>query len=78
MKRFRFALDSVRTLREQKEREAQQRYAAAIRDCEEAASRLRLLTLEVESCWGFLREQMVARTSAVALAHGRAYALALE
>jgi flagellar export protein FliJ len=78
MKRFRFPLESVRTLREHKEREAQQHYAAAIRASEEAARRLQVLTLEMESCWGALREQLVALTSVAALAHGQAYAAVLE
>ena len=78
MKRFRFPLESVRALREHKEREAQQRYAAAIRASEEAARRLEVLSLELESCWSTLREQLVARTSAQALARGNAYAAVLE
>ena len=40
MKPFRFPLQSLRVLREQKEREAQQRFADAMRACEEAAFQL--------------------------------------
>jgi flagellar export protein FliJ len=78
MKRFRFALESVRTLREQKEREAQQRYAERVRACQAAATRLQVLELERESCWRLVREQVLARTTAQALAHSGAYAGAIE
>ena len=78
MKRFRFPLESVRTLREQKEREARQQYAATVRACNEVVSRLQIVNLELESCWIFVREQLVARTAALALAHASSYAGALE
>ncbi len=78
MKRFRFSLESVRTLREQKEREAKRRYAAAVRVCDEIASRQHRIELELESCWAFAREQMIARTAALTLASTNAFADALE
>lgn len=78
MKRFRFALEPVLTLREQKEQQAQQGYARAVRACEEIASRLQALRLEMEACWMFLREELIAGTSALALAHTRAFVCALE
>lgn len=78
MKRFRFPLESVRVLREQKEREARRQYAVTVRACQEVAGRLQAVELELESCWTFIREQLVARTSALALAHTNAYAGALQ
>ena len=66
MKPFRFSLQSIRVLREQKEREAQQRFADAMRACEEAAFQLQESSDALAAGWGALCEELsegVAATS---------------
>lgn len=78
MKRFQFSLQPVLTLREQKEQQAQQVYAQAVRVCEDIASRIQLLRQEIEACWATEREELLAGTSALVLAQGHAFLCALE
>jgi flagellar export protein FliJ len=58
MKSFRFSLQSIRVLREQKERNAQQRFADAMRACEEAAFQLQAASDELAAGWGALCEEL--------------------
>jgi flagellar export protein FliJ len=78
MKRFRFPLQSVHALREQKERAAQQRFADALRECEGAAARAQRISLQLESCWAVARADLRARTTTLDLARTSAYASLLE
>jgi flagellar export protein FliJ len=78
MKRFRFTLESVRTLREHKLREAQLHYAGALRACEEVSRRLQQLDQELEGCWELLRQELASHTPAQALARTSAYGRLLE
>ena len=57
MKAFRFPLQSLRVLREQKEQAAQKHYAEALRAAEDAAARLKLAGDELSASWATLRPQ---------------------
>jgi flagellar export protein FliJ len=78
MKRFRFPLESVRVVREQRERQAMQNYAAAIRAAEAVARRLQALNGRLEECRVYLRGQLAAGSSGRGLAHTRAFVSLLE
>ena len=51
MKLFKFPLESLRTLRKQKERVAQQHYARALAACDAAAEQLRGANRELVAAW---------------------------
>lgn len=56
MKPFRFSLQVLRTIREQKEQLALQRYAVALRQAEEAAQRVTAHQAKMSSCWALLQK----------------------
>ena len=78
MKRFQFSLQSVRVLREQRERAAQQRYAAALRVCEEAAFQLHAASEELAAGWDALCQELAAGVTATRLVRTRAWCSVLE
>lgn len=78
MKAFRFSLQPIRVLREQKEHEAQQQYVQALRACEEAAARVRNASAELASCWSLLGEELATGTEATELLRTRAWCNVLE
>jgi len=59
MKLFKFPLESLRTLRKQKERVAQQRYARALAACDAAGEQLHAADRELAAAW----EQLVLEMS---------------
>jgi len=59
MKQFIFPLESIRTLRKQKERAAQQRYAKALAACDTAAAQLQLAVEELSGAWDSLVQKLV-------------------
>jgi flagellar export protein FliJ len=59
MKLFKFPLESLRTLRKQKERIAQQRYARALAICDAAGEQLQSADRELATAW----EQLVIEVS---------------
>ena len=78
MKRFHFTLQPIRTLREQKEQAAQQKYAQAVRACEDAARRLGETTRALQSGWTVLGEELARGSAATQLARVRAYCVVVE
>ena len=78
MKPFRFTLQPIRVLRGQKERSAQQRFADAMRACEEAAFQLQLASDELAAGWTSLCEELSAGVAATKLLRTRAWCNVLE
>ncbi|MFO1476580.1 MAG: flagellar export protein FliJ [Verrucomicrobiota bacterium] len=78
MKPFRFSLQPIRVLREQREREAQKAFAAAMRLCEEAALQLQLASDELASGWNALCQELSDGVSATKLVRTRAWCNVLE
>jgi len=78
MKPFRFSLQSIRVLREQREREAQQRFAAAMRVCEAAALQLQMASDELASGWTALCDELAVGVTATQLLRTRAWCSVLE
>ena len=78
MKPFRFRLQSIRVLREQKERTAQQRFADAMRACEEAAFQLQAASDELAAGWSTLCEELAVGVAATRLLRTRAWCGILE
>ncbi len=78
MKRFQFSLQSIRVLREQRERAAQQHYAAALRVCEEAAFQLHAASEELAAGWEALCQDLAAGVTATRLVRTRAWCSVLE
>jgi flagellar export protein FliJ len=78
MKPFRFSLQSIRVLREQKEQVAQQRFAEAMRACEEAAFQLQAASDELAAGWSSLCEELSTGVTATKLLRTRAWCQVLE
>src|ERR1051326_2317928 len=78
MKAFRFSLQSLRVLREQREQSAQQKVAAAMRACEEAAFQLQAASDELAAGWTTLCEELSAGVLATRLMRTRAWCNVLE
>jgi flagellar export protein FliJ len=78
MKTFRFPLQSLRVLREQKEQAAQKRFADALRACEEAAAQVKAAGAELSACWGTLGRELSAGVAAIDLLRTRAWCNVLE
>jgi flagellar export protein FliJ len=78
MKPFRFPLQPLRVIREQKERAAQQRYAGALRACEEAAARVRNTSEELNTCWATLNRELSSGVTGTQLLRTRAWCNVLE
>jgi len=78
MKTFRFPLQSLRVLREQKEQAAQKNYADALRAAEDAAVRLKTAGEELSASWTTLGKELAAGVTAMELLRTRAWCNALE
>lgn len=78
MKTFRFPLQSLRVLREQKERTAQKNYAEALRACEEAAARVKAAGDELSAGWTTLGKELSFGVTAMQLLRTRAWCNVLE
>lgn len=78
MKTFRFPLQSLRVLREQKERNAQKRYAEALRVCDEAAARVKAAGDELSANWSALGKNLASGVTAMELLRTRAWCNVLE
>jgi flagellar export protein FliJ len=78
MKPFKFSLQSLRTLREQKERAAQQHYTEALRACEEAAKNVKLAGNELAGCWTTLCDKLSQGVDSTELLRTRAWCNVLE
>lgn len=78
MKTFRFPLQSLRVLREQKEQAAQKHYAEVLRACEDAAARVKAASDELSASWNTLGQELAAGVTALELLRTRAWCNALE
>src|ERR1051325_7244563 len=78
MKAFRFTLQALRVLREQKEQLAQKRYAAALLACEAAAARVQAASEELTGCWHALSQKLSAGVAATELLRSHAWCNVLE
>jgi flagellar export protein FliJ len=78
MKAFRFPLQSLRVLREQKEQAAQKHYAEALRAAEDAAARLKTAADELNVSWATLGKDLATGVTAMELLRTRAWCNALE
>ena len=78
MKSFRFPLQSLRVLREQKEQAAQKHYAEVLRACEDAAARVKAAGEELSASWTTLGKELGAGVTAMELLRTRAWCNALE
>jgi len=78
MRRFRFSLQPVRLLREQREQTARQRYADALRACEEAALQLQSANEELARGWAAACDDLAAGVAASRLLRTRAWCGVLE
>jgi len=78
MKPFHFSLESLRVLRQQKERAAQKRYATALTACEGFEVQLRQATAELTVGWNLLSNELGNGIAANRLASLRAWCKVLE
>lgn len=78
MKPFHFSLESLRPIREQRERLAQRRYAEALRAGEQATAQWDAAILELAGAWGQLCRQLRDDAAAFQLQQTRAWCDALE
>jgi flagellar export protein FliJ len=78
MKEFTFPLESLRVLRKQKERAAQQRYAKTLEACKKAETQLTDAAVELEAGRNLLERELASGIVAGALASLRNGCLVLE
>ena len=78
MKPFRFSLQPLRVLREQREQTAQQRYAEALHACEVAAARVRSASEGLDSAWAALHKDLASGVTGTQLLRTRAWCNVLE
>ena len=78
MKRFTFPLESLRVLRKQKERAAQQRYARALTACGRAEAQLQSVVAELEASWNSSGRELAASVTAGRLVQLRTWSMVLE
>lgn len=78
MKEFTFPLESLRVLRKQKERAAQQRYARALETCRRAEAQVRQAATELEAAQNGLSRDLAVGIDAGRLASLRNWCLVLE
>ena len=79
MNRFKFPLESLRVLRKQKERTAQQRYGRALAACRKAEIQMQESFAELEEGWHLLRNELAGGgVGAGRLVHLRTWCMVLE
>jgi len=78
MKPFNFSLESLRTLRKQKERAAQQHYAHTLAACETAGAELRRAEADLTTGWNLLNHELQHGITAGRLAGFQTWCKALE
>lgn len=78
MKSFRFPLESLRVLRKQKERAAQQRYARSLFACNTAAAQLQKAGRELDAGRDLLKQELASGVPAAKIMNLRTWCLALE
>lgn len=78
MKQFIFPLESLRTLRKQREHAAQQRYAKALAACDHAAKQLDEMARELTSSWDTLVGELARGVAAQTVMSLRTWCTVLE
>jgi flagellar export protein FliJ len=78
MKPFRFSLQSLRVLREQKEQAAQKHYTETLQLCEAAAAQVKQASDELAACWTTLCNKLSDGVNATDLLRTRAWCNVLE
>lgn len=78
MKPFRFSLQPIRIIREQKEQKAQKVFGDALRLCDEAASQLQAASDELVAAWNALCREMATGVNAAQHSKTRAWCNVLE
>lgn len=78
MKAFNFPLESLRTLRQQRERTAQQRYARALVQCDEAERGWQRSEAELQTAHALFRSELAAGVAAGRLVQLRTWGTVLE
>jgi len=78
MKMFRFPLEPLRTLRKQKERAAQQRYARSLFACKAAATSLEKAVRELDAGRNLLMRELNGGVPAARIVNLRTWCMALE
>lgn len=78
MKPFRFSLQPIRVLREQKEQKAQKIFGEAKRACDDAALQLKSASDQLVQAWNSLCHDMSGGMNAAQLAKSRAWCNVLE
>ena len=78
MKKFIFPLESLRTLRKQREHAAQQRYAKALAACDQAAKQLDEVARELAGSWDTLVGELARGVTAQTVMSLRTWCTVLE
>lgn len=78
MKQFIFPLESLRTLRKQREHAAQQRYAKALVACDQAAAQLQEMVKELAGAWDVVVSELARGVAAQKLVSLRTWCTVLE
>lgn len=78
MKPFRFSLQPIRSLKQQAEQTARERYAQTLRSCEEAAARVQQASVELTDCWAGLCDKLAQGVNSDDLLRARAWCNVLE
>lgn len=78
MRAFNFPLESIRLLRQQRERAAQQRYARALTLCDGAERVLKIADAELAASYAMLSDELTRATSISRLIHLRTWSAVLE
>ncbi len=78
MKAFNFSLESLRTIRKQREQQAQQRYTRALTLCDGAARILQLAETELLTGHTLLHHELTAGTSAARIINLQTWGKVLE
>jgi len=78
MKRFQFSLQAIQSQRQHKEELARERYAGALRACEQAARNMQTASYEEAAAWAALNHQLEAGLNSDDLLQARAWCHALE
>lgn len=78
MRTFRFPLESLRVLRKQKERAAQQRYARSLSACNTAAAHLEKAIGELNAGRNLLTQELMNGAPAAKIVNLRTWCMALE
>lgn len=78
MRQFIFPLESLRTLRKQREHAAQQRYARALAACDQAATQLQEMAKELSGAWDSMADELAQGVTGERIMSLRTWCTVLE